>query len=211
MPVPVAALLAGGAALAGSIWSAHSAKKEAQKNREFQEKMSSTAHQRAVMDMRLAGINPMLAAGNAASTPTGSVADVREYGEAIPKAVSNALMIQQAQANIALTKSQTGKTDSEKSFLDDSFQMRMREQGARTDIGELDAQKARELLPLAFKQAKAQLDLTSMSSRGVKARAALDELDAARAMNAQELEKWLKGGSPGVRLFLEVLRTLRRR
>lgn len=47
---------------------------EAQKNRDWQEMMSNTAYQRAVKDMKAAGINPILAAGSAASTPQGSFA-----------------------------------------------------------------------------------------------------------------------------------------
>lgn len=48
---------------------------EAQKNRDFQERMSNTAYQRAIQDMKLAGINPLLAVNQGgASTPSGSSA-----------------------------------------------------------------------------------------------------------------------------------------
>lgn len=48
---------------------------EAQKQRDYEERMSNTAYSRAVVDMRNAGLNPYLAYGNGgASTPTGSSA-----------------------------------------------------------------------------------------------------------------------------------------
>lgn len=50
--------------------------REAEKNRQWQEELSNSAYQRAVADMKKAGINPILGLGmaNQANTPTGGVA-----------------------------------------------------------------------------------------------------------------------------------------
>lgn len=49
---------------------------EAQKSRDWQENMSNTSYQRAVQDLKLAGLNPVLAYSNGgASTPQGATAN----------------------------------------------------------------------------------------------------------------------------------------
>ena len=65
---------------------------EALANREWQERMSSTAYQRAVEDMRKAGLNPILAFANGgASTPGGSAGTIS--GASMGLASSSALGI----------------------------------------------------------------------------------------------------------------------
>lgn len=89
----------------GGIVSGLFADKAARDNRGFQEKMSNTAHQREVADLRAAGLNPILSAGGrGASSPSGATAQIPDFGSIANSAMSVRTAFKQAQANIRSTE-----------------------------------------------------------------------------------------------------------
>jgi len=111
---PFNPLLGGVAAIGGALIGNRANRNSARDQMRFQERMSSTAAQRSVGDFSAAGLNPALAYGTTASSPMGAKADVDDVAG---RGISTALNIKQAQAQIAATQAQVGKTQEETELL----------------------------------------------------------------------------------------------
>lgn len=88
-------LASGIGGIIGNIVQGDLAKKAQYRQQEFQERMSSTSHQREVADLRAAGLNPILSANAGASTPAGAGMDIPNVGQTIQSGVSSALQAKQ--------------------------------------------------------------------------------------------------------------------
>lgn len=91
---------------------------QSQQQMDFQERMSSTAHQREVQDLEKAGLNPLLSAGGTgASSPGGAQAVMQNMYDKVSSGVQDAIAfkkgLEKSEAEIKLLESQKKNTDTD--------------------------------------------------------------------------------------------------
>ena len=109
-PITISALIAGGSSLLGGILGNKGSKKQAKQQMAFQERMSNTAVTRRMADLKNAGINPIIAGMNPASSPGGAMANINDM---ITPAVNSALSNRQINTQIRNVRAQTNLTNQE--------------------------------------------------------------------------------------------------
>lgn len=166
---PINPFVSAGATLLGDVASSALGMYMANKQMRFQERMSNTAHQREVQDLRAAGLNPILSAmgGSGASTPSGSMFTPENPMKGVANDYLAATM---AKTERSLMSSQIRKNNEEAKVASAQQKQSM----SQTALNE----KAWEKLGEEIKNVKAQTEQTSAYTRGLNFENVLKGVDA---------------------------------
>lgn len=121
--------------IAGTYVSSALAMRQAREQMRFQERMSNTAHQREVADLRAAGLNPILSARyGGSSTPPGAQAPIPDFGHSAKTGIEAMTAMQ----NIRMSQAQIRNVDADSAAKELSYKEAWMSQDVR--LATLEAQ-----------------------------------------------------------------------
>ena len=176
----------------GSVQTNKANKDMAREQMRFQERMSSTAVQRAVADYKAAGLNPALAYERSASSPGGASTT---FANAIDNGISTAQQARQVRQSMQIAKEQN-KADLE-----------VKRATATAQINAAEASKAaadrawQEVINLRQDNKYREIN-QPFQTRFEAARAVLEELKQPGAANEAAVQRFLGAAAPGIKMSI---------
>lgn len=178
----------------------------------FGKHQADTAHQREVVDLKAAGLNPMLSAmgGRGAAVP-----DVPSFGSDVHQGLSSAMGMQLQKAQLSLMGAQADQAESSALVnrvnagqTQQAFGPLQQKRLSDAELAGLNVQQLRDRFPLVLEQLRQDVMATSNNAARSGALAALDKARLTGELNLQKVQEMMGASSPALMEALTILRLL---